>query len=67
MQPPSLAWRDQITCCGAGLAWHHGEPGSARFHRYRYDQALPEAQRTKLVEMIPVGRLGTRPADIAHA
>ncbi len=29
-------------------------------------QALPEAQRTKLVEMIPAGRLGT-PADIAHA
>lgn len=29
-------------------------------------QALPEAQRTKLVEMIPAGRLGT-PDDIAHA
>lgn len=29
-------------------------------------QALPEAQRTKLVEMIPAGRLGT-PEDIAHA
>jgi 3-oxoacyl-[acyl-carrier protein] reductase len=29
-------------------------------------QALPEAQRTKLVEMIPAGRLGT-PDDVAHA
>ncbi|MBL8309893.1 MAG: 3-oxoacyl-ACP reductase FabG [Burkholderiales bacterium] len=29
-------------------------------------QALPEAQRTKLIEMIPAGRLGT-PDDIAHA
>ncbi len=29
-------------------------------------QALPEAQRSKLVEMIPAGRLGT-PGDIAHA
>jgi len=29
-------------------------------------QALPEAQRSKLVEMIPAGRLGT-PEDIAHA
>jgi 3-oxoacyl-[acyl-carrier protein] reductase len=29
-------------------------------------QALPEAQRTKLVDMIPAGRLGT-PEDIAHA
>jgi 3-oxoacyl-[acyl-carrier protein] reductase len=29
-------------------------------------QALPEAQRTKLVEMIPAGRLGT-PDDIANA
>ncbi len=29
-------------------------------------QALPEAQRAKLVEMIPTGRLGT-PDDIAHA
>ncbi len=29
-------------------------------------QALPEAQRAKLVEMIPAGRLGT-PDDIAHA
>jgi 3-oxoacyl-[acyl-carrier protein] reductase len=29
-------------------------------------QALPEAQRSKLVEMIPAGRLGT-PDDIAHA
>ena len=29
-------------------------------------QALPEAQRTKLVEMIPAGRLGT-PEDIAFA
>ena len=29
-------------------------------------QSLPEAQRTKLVDMIPAGRLGT-PEDIAHA
>ncbi len=29
-------------------------------------QALPEAQRTKLVEMIPAGRLGT-PEDVAFA
>lgn len=29
-------------------------------------QALPEAQRTKLIEMIPAGRLGT-PEDVAHA
>ena len=29
-------------------------------------QALPEAQRMKLVEMIPAGRLGT-PDDVAHA
>lgn len=29
-------------------------------------QALPEAQRTKLVDMIPVGRLGT-PEDVAFA
>jgi len=29
-------------------------------------QALPEAQRAKLIEMIPAGRLGT-PEDIAHA
>ena len=29
-------------------------------------QALPEAQRTKLIDLIPAGRLGT-PEDIAHA
>ena len=29
-------------------------------------QALPEAQRTKLIDLIPAGRLGT-PDDIAHA
>ncbi len=29
-------------------------------------QALPETQRTKLVEMIPAGRLGS-PDDVAHA
>ena len=38
----------------------------ARLHRHRHDQGLTEDQKTKLLEHIPLGRMG-RPEDIAEA
>ena len=65
--------------CAAAQAWRNdgevlatGSPAEllSRTARTSLEEAfielLPEAQRAKLVEMIPAGRLGT-PDDIAHA
>ena len=40
------------------------QPGVARLHRRRHGQAFPPALLDRIVESVPVGRLGT-PQDLA--